>query len=217
MARLLVVVCLLMQFLFINSVFASNQQSFGVVGVKYREPELKIYADPSKEVVKSTLEYTLLQEVSANKVEFIDIGEYVQKIKNEAGDIELDSKEIPKLLEKLEDTKIDYYIVGYINSVGVRSANSSAFVPFTPVGIMNMEGNGSTVQVDLSISIYSRNSKKVVFVATGRGESGRNQVNVGGTTMPQISFGGKFAMEQQFHNALQKATIVAAQKIAKAF
>lgn len=211
MKKLLFVILLLASCLAGSKVFAANIQSIGFVDVYYRSA-FNNSATDKLEIVKATTEYTILKEAGPQKIKLKNLSAYVQAAKPKVENGCFDEKNIPQLLERLKSSKVDYYIVGYVNSIGRN--NEVLYGALPTKYYVGAENNGDTVHVNLSLLVYSATTKKVIFRATGRGESDVNNITIE-TKDNSINIARKSVYEQQLHNALRKAALMAAQKIAK--
>lgn len=219
MIKKIILICLLfVQFLIVNSLYAANPESFGFITVQYRDPNFNIYSNGSGEVVKSTLQNILLRSVGTNKIAFYDISKNVKEIQAAEKEISLEPKDVPVFMDKLKKPLLDYYMVGYVNSVSTKNSTTHAWLPIKFLPTFGSDA-ADVVQVDLSIAVFSGKSKKMVFMATGRGSSDKHNTQTFAATknnIHNVNTEVKSVMEEQIYNALQKASINAANKIAKA-
>ncbi len=191
-----------------GSAFAEESEETAVFAVAEVESRVKITNFDGEAVNTHAIVYEYLNTYMTDdaRVVLVDISDEVKLFgANELAIVrEEDAARYEKLLRECE---IDYLVACTLTNLSVKGTESGL--------LFVVDGRSKEVEVDLSIVIYEVKSGRKVCIVSGKGESSAAKLSLAlGGQMLRI--GGRYIPEMNLHNAIEKAVLMATDKIFQA-
>lgn len=209
MIKVFLLVLVLLFNLTLNTAWAASSRvyNFAIAGIGNRVSVTNCQGSLVQKftVVNDTLTENLLK---ADCVALIDLSGVVEQFDANEAVLPLEESQVVNFLKIFDGHNLDYLIYGYITNLSIKTSVTG--INYNVAA----DGRSDCVEADLVLRIVDDKTKKVVFTATGKGESTTTSTDLQ-YSEHGLNIGGKFVQEANVLNALVKATNQASQKILK--